>query len=88
MTDGLRCNVKLFADDIIFASVYDPIIAADDLNHDLNSINKWARKWKMKYAVEVAFPQKVITYISHTDFFNYNLCQKSRNIEAILRLFV
>ena len=66
MTDGLRCNVKLFADDTsIFTVVHDPKTAAVDMNHDLSLINIWARKWRMsfnpdstKQAVEVTFSKK------------------------------
>ena len=63
LTDGLKCNVKLFADDTsIFTVVHDPNAAAVDMNHDLSLINSWARKWRMsfnpapnKQAVEVTF---------------------------------
>ena len=42
MTDGLRCNSKLFASDItIFTTVYGTCKAADDLSHELNSVNFW-----------------------------------------------
>ena len=66
VTDGLKCNVKLFADDTsIFTVVHDPNAAAVDMNHDLNLINLWARKWRMsfnpdptKQAVEVTFSKK------------------------------
>ena len=37
---GLKCNVKLFADDTsIFTVVHDPNAAAVDLNRDLSLIN-------------------------------------------------
>ena len=66
VTDGLKCNVKLFADDtLIFIVVHDPNTAAVDMNHDLSLINLWARKWRMsfnpnptKQAVEVTFSKK------------------------------
>ena len=66
LTDGLKCNVKLFADDTsIFTVVHDPNAAAVDMNHDLSLINSWARKWRMsfnldltKQAVEVTFSKK------------------------------
>ena len=66
MTDGLKCNVKLFADDTsIFTVVHDPNTAAVDMNHDLSLINLWAQKWRMsfnpdptKQAVEVTFSKK------------------------------
>ena len=66
LTDGLKCNVQLFADDTsILTVVYDPNAAAVDLNHDLSLINLWAHKWRMsfnpdpnKQAVEVTFSKK------------------------------
>ena len=66
LTDGVICNVKLFADDTsIFTVVHDPNSAAVEINHDLDLINLWARKWRMsfnpdisKQAVEVTFSKK------------------------------
>ena len=66
LTDGLKCNLKLFADDTsIFTVVHEPPIAAENLNHDLDLINLWATKWKKsfnpdpsKQAVEVIFSKK------------------------------
>ena len=66
LTDGLKCNVKLFADDTsIFTVVHEPTTAAENLNHDLDLINLWATKWRMsfnpdpsKQAVEVIFSKK------------------------------
>ena len=43
-------NIKFFADDtMIFSIVHDPIISANELNHDLNLINDWAYQWKMDF---------------------------------------
>ena len=40
VTDGLKCNVKLFADDIsIFTVVHDPNTAAVDMTQNLILIN-------------------------------------------------
>ena len=40
---GLKCNVKLFADDTsLFTVVEDPNTAANDMNHDLDLISQWA----------------------------------------------
>ena len=40
---GLKCNVKLFADDTSFFTVLeDPNTAANDMNHDLDFICQWA----------------------------------------------
>ncbi len=66
LTDNLRCNVKLFADDTsLFTVVHDPNRAALDMNHDLDIITRWAHNWRMsfnpdptKQAVEVIFSRK------------------------------
>ena len=45
---GLKCNVKLFADDTsLFTVVEDSTTAANDMNHDLELIKQWAYKWRM-----------------------------------------
>ena len=69
---GLKCNVKLFADDTsLFTVVKEPITAANDLNHDLELIRQWAYAWRMsfnpdpeKQAVELTFSRKK-TEIDH-----------------------
>ena len=69
---GLKCNVKLFADDTSsFTVVEDPNTAASDMNHDLDLISQWARAWRMsfnpdpqKQAVELTFSRKK-TEIDH-----------------------
>ena len=39
LTNSLKCNVKLFADDkSLFTAVQDPNLASSDMNHDLNHI--------------------------------------------------
>ena len=66
MTDDLRCNAKLFADDTsLFTIVHDPNAAASDINHDLDILKAWATKWRMsfnpdpnKQAVELTFSTK------------------------------
>ena len=68
LTENLRCNVKLFADDTsFFTVVHDPDAAALDMNHDLNLIKLWTHNWRMsfnpdpaKQAVEVTFSRKRI----------------------------
>ena len=65
---GLRCNVKLFADDTsLFTVVEDSNTAASDMNHDLDLISQWAHTWRMsfnpdpqKQAVELTFSRKKI----------------------------
>ena len=66
LTEDLRCNAKLFADDTsLFTIVHNANAAASDMNHDLEIIKAWASKWRMsfnpdpnKQAVEVTFSTK------------------------------
>ena len=75
LTKDLKCNVKLFADDIsIFAVAHNPNECAAGLNHDLNRIKRWANDWRMsfnpdpaKQAVEVTFSRKKIP-VDHPPF--------------------
>ena len=65
---GLKCNVKLIADDTsLFTVVKDSNTAASDMNHDLDLIGQWAHTWRMsfnpdpqKQAVELKFSKKKI----------------------------
>ena len=44
LKDGLKCNMKLYADDTsIFTVVHDLHSSSVDLNHDLNLIKLWAQ---------------------------------------------
>ena len=48
LSDNLKTNPKLFADDTsLFSIVHDLNVPANDLNHDLKKINDWAYEWKM-----------------------------------------
>ena len=66
LTEDLKCNVKLFADDTsLFTVVQDSDSAANDMNHDLELIRQWAHDWRMsfnpdpqKQAVELIFSRK------------------------------
>ena len=68
LTENLKCNVKLFADDTsLFTVVQDSNTAASDMNHDLELVRKWANDWRMsfnpdptKQAVELMFSKKKI----------------------------
>ena len=63
LVDNLSSEAKLFADDTsLFSVVYDEKVAAEKLNKDLETISKWAHKWKMQFnpdknkqAVQVTF---------------------------------
>ena len=78
LAEGLKCNVKLFADDTsLFTVVKEPNTSAMDLNHDLNLISQWAYAWRMsfnpdpqKQAVELTFSRKKIEIDHPTILFN------------------
>ena len=67
LEEGIKSHVKFFADDTsIFSIVNDPVVSAENLQHDLNLITEWAYQWKMSFnpdpnkpAVEVLFSQKL-----------------------------
>ena len=51
---------------MLFSIVKDPVISANDLNHDLDKIYQWAHQWKMEFnpdptkqATEVLFSCKL-----------------------------
>lgn len=66
LTDKIKSNIKLFADDsFIFIRVRDVKVAHEQLLQDLSEITKWANQWKMRFnpditkqAVEVVFSTK------------------------------
>ena len=50
LSDGLKSEFKLFADDTsLFSVVNDINTSASDLNEDLEKIGNWAIKWKMNF---------------------------------------
>ena len=50
LSRNLKSTVKRFADDVSLVSVVeDPIVSANELNHDLIKINEWAYNWKMLF---------------------------------------
>ena len=56
LTVGLKCNVKLFADDTsLFTVAREANEAAQCMNHDLELINQWAHDWRMSFNPD---PQK------------------------------
>ena len=66
ISEHLKENVKLFADDTsIFSVVFDTNLSGMNLNNDLLRIQQWAYQWKMsfnpdptKQAQEVIFSRK------------------------------
>ena len=78
LEEGIKSYVKFFADDTsLFSVVHDPFVSADELNHDLDLINKWAHQWKMcfnpdpnKQAEEILFSNKTKSPDHPLLFFN------------------
>ena len=47
---NITSNIIFFADDtMLFSIVKDPVISANDLNHDLDLIYQWAYQWKLEF---------------------------------------
>ena len=71
----IKSKVKFFADDtMLFSIVKDPLLSANDLNHDLDLISQWAHQWKMEFNPD---PTKQATEILFS-------CKKSKPIHPPL----
>ena len=47
---NIKSNIIFFADDtMLFSIVIDPEISANELNHELDIIHKWAYQWKLEF---------------------------------------
>ena len=72
---NIKSNVIFFADDtMLFSIVKDPVISANELNHDLNIINQQAYQWKMEFNPD---PSKQATKILFS-------CKRNRPIHPSL----
>ena len=61
--DGLKTNVKVFADDAsVFSVVKNKNYSTDDLTHDLSLISKWVFKWKMLFNPEPTKPAREVIF--------------------------
>ena len=50
LESNIKSNIKFFANDtMFFFIVKDPGISANELNHDLDIIHKWAHQWKLEF---------------------------------------
>ena len=78
LTDNIKSNMKLFADDsFLFARVTNVNTTHEKIVSDLDTITKWANKWKMKFnpditkqAIEVIFSAKYNKETHPPLFFN------------------
>ena len=68
---------------MLFSIVKDPSITANELNHDLDVISKWAHQWKLEFnpdplkqAAEILFSCKRNPLIHPQIFFNGNVVAK------------
>ena len=81
---NIKSNIRFFADGtMLFSVVNDPVISADDLNHDLDIIYQWAHQWKMafnpdptKQATEVLFSVEKVSPNHSQLIFNGTVVKK------------
>ena len=86
LTNKLKRNVKLFADDFpLLSEIYDPVETANVLNNNLRKICEWAEQWKMvfnsdptKQAQEVIFSRKSHSPKHHDLYFNSLVIEKMK----------
>ena len=65
-------NIKFFADNtMLFSIVKDPVISANDINHDLDMIYQWAHLWKMEFNPD---PSKQATDVLFSTNIQWNWC--------------
>ena len=54
---------------MLFSTVNDPVISANELNQDLKVINQWAYQWKMDFKSDpnkqAAELRKIVQTIQH-----------------------
>ena len=68
LEEGIKSSIKFFADDTsLFSIVRDPLISAEELNHDLKLINKWAFQWKMSFNPDPTKPAEEIIFSHKRD---------------------
>ena len=95
LSDGLKSECKLFADDTsLFSVVNDINTSASDLNEDLEKIGNWAFKWKMnfnpdpnKQAQEIIFSRKKTASLHPVVYFD-NKPVKSSQIHKHLGMIL
>ena len=75
---------------MLFSIVKDPLITANELNHDLDAISEWAHQWKLEFnpdplkeTVEIIFSCKRNPPIHPQIFFNGNVVAKVKEHEHL-----
>ena len=82
LEDGIKSNVKFFADDTsLFSIVQDSEVSFEMLQHDLDCITEWAHQWKMSFNPDPTKPAEEILF-SHKKFKPYHPPLKFNNIEV------
>ena len=54
LPDNLQSTVKLFPDDTLFSTVYDPNIPAGQLESDQKNTSHWVYKWKISFNIDLS----------------------------------
>ena len=68
LEEGMKSSIKCFADDTsLFSIVRDPLISAEELNHDLKLINKWEFQLKMSFNPDPTKPAEEIIFSHKRD---------------------
>ena len=67
MPNGLKSNVKQFADNTSNFTIVKKKMTAKDLNHDLSLISKWTFKWKMLFNPEPTKPAQEVIFSRKKD---------------------
>ena len=95
MPKGLRCNVKLFADDpSLFSTITSLAISPSNLNEDLLKITQWAYQWKVSFNPDIAKQaQEIIFYqkkneTSHPSLYFNNARIQRQSVQKHLGFFL
>ena len=91
LSDDLKSECKLFADDTsLFSVVNDINTSASDLNEDLEKIGNWAFKWKMnfnpdpnKQAQEIIFSRKKTASLHPVVYFDNKPVKSTQNANIL-----
>ena len=72
LSDGLKSNAKLFADDTsLFTIIKDKNESANTFNGDLQLISSWAYKWKMLFNPDPKKPAQEVLFSRKTRIENH-----------------
>ena len=95
LPQGLRCNVKLFADDTsLFFTITSPAISSSNLNEDLVKITHWAYQWKMSFNPDITKQSQEIIFsrkknnASHPSLYFNNTPIQRKSVQKHLGLFL